>query len=79
MLKMGTTSVSAISKINGINVVYYSAQFSEDKELNYSITKNVANMNLYKENSGQCEMDYLEFEEKAKEFYELLKSKGEEA
>lgn len=66
MLKMGSVNINGTSRIADTDVVYFNASFS-DPTANYSITKNITNISFYQENQIQCDEDYKEFEEKAKE------------
>lgn len=75
MLKMGSVNINATSKIGDMDAAYFNASFSESPNANYSITKSVANMTLYTENQDQCDSDYMEFEEKAKEITNQIRNK----
>lgn len=74
MLKMGSVNINGISKIEDTDVAYFNVSFSDRPNSNYSITKNVINVDLYTENQSQCDADYMEFEEKAKEMTVQIQS-----
>ena len=67
MLKISSLNLNGSSRIDNSDVVWFSASVSEDSS-NYSITKNVANREVYKQNKVQCEADYEEFEAKVEEY-----------
>lgn len=64
MLKTGATNISAICKIDGVDVAYFTASYSSQNS--YTITKNVTDYAKYAENQTECDSDYAEFEEKVK-------------
>lgn len=74
MLKMGATNIGATSNINNVDVAYFSASFFDGNGGNYTISKNITNIAAYEENKAQCDADYVEFEEKASELMEYIKS-----
>lgn len=62
MLNMNSISVSGTSRIEGKDVVFFSASFSAGKAGNYSSTKNITDKETYMKNQEQCEADYMEFD-----------------
>lgn len=78
MLKMTSTSINGLCKINGTDVVYFSATFSQGVAENFSISKNIINTSVYKENRSACEADYLEFEAQAEQIAANMESGTED-
>lgn len=74
MLKMGSINISATSRISDMDVAYFSASFSDNNGGNYTISKNIANISVYEENKVECDADYTEFEQKATEVAEQIKT-----
>lgn len=74
MMKMGSINISATSRINDMDVAYFSASFFDNNGGNYTISKNIANISAYEENKMECDSDYAEFEQKATEVAEQIKT-----
>lgn len=74
MLKMTSTSINGSCQINGTDVVYFSATFSQGVAENISVSKNIINTSVYKENRSTCEADYLEFEAQAEQIAARMES-----
>lgn len=74
MIKMGSVNINGTSNIEDTDVVYFNASFSDSPNANYSITKNITSVALYTANQSQCDVDYVEFEEKAKEMAAQIQS-----
>lgn len=74
MLKMTSTSINGSCQINGTDVVYFSATFSQGVAENISVSKNIINTPVYKENRSTCEADYLEFEAQAERIASRMES-----
>lgn len=74
MLKTGSINISATSRINDMDVAYFNASFSGSGGGNYTISKNIANISAYEENKMECDADYAEFEQKATEAAEQIKT-----
>lgn len=74
MLEMNTDNVNVnISNITGNSkkddkvVATFSANFSTGMMNNYSISKNINNMDLYNANTEMVDSDYVDFERQVKE------------
>lgn len=74
MLKMTSTSINGSCQINGTDVVYFSATFSQGVAENISVSKNIINTSVYKDNRSTCEADYLEFEVQAERIASRMES-----
>lgn len=74
MLKMGSINISATSRINDTDVAYFSASFSDNNGGNYTVSKSISNISAYNENQSECDADYTEFEQKAMEVAEQIKT-----
>lgn len=60
MLKMTSSNFSATSLINETNVVFYNATIQEAGST--TISKTIADKELYLQHKEECDSDYEEFE-----------------
>lgn len=65
MLNMGSLSINATSRIDGSDVAYFSASFSNNSNGNFSFSESVNDAQKYKDNQIEVDDDYEKFKEKA--------------
>ena len=68
MLSMGSLNINAKSVIEGKDVAYFNASFSNNTTGNFSFSENVSDAKTYKEHEAECEADYEEFKQKAMDY-----------
>lgn len=77
MLKMGLINIAATSRIDGMDVAYYSASFSSDGNGNESFNENITNVEVYAANQAVCDADYAAFKETARETAAQIRNTAE--
>lgn len=79
MLEMNTnnvninvSNVTGSSKVNDKIIATFNANYSTGMMNNYSISKNINNMDLYNANTEMVDSDYIDFERQVKELVLIL-------
>ncbi len=62
MLSVTNYNVNAVSKINDVDVIYFSSSLSLDNNTGMSFSKSIVNKELYFDNKAACDADNEEFE-----------------